>query len=55
MDMATAQERRIMRERTSQMTTLAYLIYRQWWRPAKNRQRRREMAALMAEWEKDGL
>jgi hypothetical protein len=47
--MATAQERRKMRERTRRIEELAYLIYREWWRPLRNRQRRREIARLMNE------
>lgn len=31
------------------MARLAYLIHREWWRPLRNRQRRREVNALMAE------
>jgi hypothetical protein len=37
------------RERTRKVAALAYLIYREWWRPLRNKQRRREIRALIAE------
>ncbi len=46
-------ERQRQRERTRRMGELAYAVYRQWWRPLKNRQRRCEMAALLAEDEQE--
>jgi len=42
-----------MDPRTRRVGELAYLIYRQWWRPLKNRQRRREIAEIIAEDEAD--
>jgi hypothetical protein len=36
-----------MEERTRRAGELAYLIYRQWWRLLKNRQRRRELAGIL--------
>jgi hypothetical protein len=47
--MITPRERRDLQERTRQIGELAYLIYRQWWRPFRNRQRRREIAEIMGE------
>jgi hypothetical protein len=43
------EERRQMQERTRRIGKLAYLIWREWWRPFRNRQRRREIARLMNE------
>jgi hypothetical protein len=36
-------------ERMHRMGGLAYLIYREWWHPLRNRKRRREVRALRAE------
>ena len=33
-------------ERVNQMAALVYLIHRQWWRPLKNRSRRKEVIRL---------
>jgi hypothetical protein len=36
-------------ERMHRMGELAYLIHREWWRPLRNRKRRREVSALVDE------
>jgi hypothetical protein len=50
LDVTTARERRELhdrqQDRTRQMAALAYLIWREWWRPFRNRARRRELQEL---------
>ncbi len=36
-----------MDEQTRRVGELAYLVWRQWWRPLKNRQRRREIDRII--------
>ena len=55
MDMATAQQRREMREHTRQVQERAYLISRQWWRVLRNRRLRREIAGLLRDWDGNRL
>ena len=37
------------RELTDRMAALAYAVWREWWRPLRNRRRRAEMSRLMDE------